>query len=1255
MKRAPYAHIFILISFIANTLGTVPSIQAQELRLPVPGVMVALSPTFNPPILKGITVHPENPFKFDFILDKGDGNSDVKQESSKLVKYFLASLTTPENDLWVNLSPYEKDRIIPESFGQTAMGRDLLGEDYILKQVTASLIYPQGQIGREFWKRVYAQAAKRYGTTNIPINTFNKVWIVPDHAKVYEHGNTAYVVKATLKVMLEEDYLSMLKHQSQGSLQSINTIGSQVVREIVIPELTKEVNEGKNFAVLRQVYNSLILAVWFKKHMKDSILGRKYMDQNKVTGIHYDPLSSLRGPSDTEAIYQRYLKAFKKGVFNYIQEEPTAAGDMVPRKYFSGGFVGAFGLHSFEESAKISPAEIPDSAQLVDVDVNLADTAMMTRRGFLKTTLLAAASVGTGVSAFAQEADKKKTTILLDLLHNKNFQGESDQIDEGSAVIGATQGRYWTAPLYFPWCVVAVVIDKNGKMSMAHIVDNGYSNEVNVKDIYTQVRSFLKNLDSPPEVINLINRARMSTLVRTAFMLLGPRDIKVNMLNKVSPGATEYHFGIEKVKKQWKATLSLDEKFPEDRSILGSWTADVHMEFTQKDNELVADNAMTVAEMFDLEKNDVLKSSEILLERAWTINKNVPSSAPILLLPNDKKVINLSYEGRNASSDNLYFERDRQGMVLLKYQGRDAFHRILINPGTESLIELSGKKIKIIVGKEKLVIAMTPSNVNDQINLFVGRFVLLGKDRHGEIMLETSHWGILPVVLKNEKIPQIVFPWDGKGNNPPFGPRIYLNMNIYEIAQIPGENRQEGIWLMNHSFSDDVRYVTPMPLQENIKRIVKWNLTQFETLKYTDSFKNDKRETTISYDFNSGEIRRSSITAAGNEGPLKIMMLSDGTLIPYDVIGKLPLPLALIKSFQEYNRENFMAPKNVMNTPWNRLRTLEPQQYLGRDTPSVILNEGEKIVLTFHGVDRLGIPNSFIFEKTKGVVMFQGRPFTTERLPNTRIDVTATPQGLSLSSEEPNDFYFSKSDFIKLNLNEIARIAISDDKKENAEYIDFSVKKTEQGIEFIQEDPYFMWRVTNGSAKLLPDGGLFKVYISAFQGGFAVSNAFPSKLIYMESERKDNAMKSSQLSSLRMQIHQPNLSLEELRLIEKKLTKLASRAKGADQEADIQTALEEVLERETLISKSHSSNYGYREYIYGFPHDHAMLNNGKSGPGGIDLTAKRMNLEVASDKASAVQPMDLKALENIEINGLYIKDIAIKPLHNLPQLLGVSS
>ncbi|MDE1921717.1 MAG: GGDEF domain-containing protein [Candidatus Omnitrophica bacterium] len=377
---------FVLLSFmLVNVLGPLPAAGAENFYLPAPGVMVHLSPPFNPPILEGIKVHPDNPFLFDFILNKGDGNlsrNELKDESGRLVKYFLAGITIPQKDLWVNLSPYEGNHIIPQRFGLTEMGRDLLAEDYILKQITASLIYPGGTIGREFWKKVYAQAEKRYGTTDVAVNTFNKVWIVPQKAVVYENAKakTAYVEEAKLKVMLERDYLSLEKHEGiqnpSARVKETNQLGSRIVREIVIPELTREVNEDKNFARLRQVYNSLILATWYKKKIRDSILEKVYADKGKVAGVGY-------GADDVEAIYQRYLQAFKKGVFNYIQEETDPlTQERTPRKYFSGGvqlqladFARAsegetnLGKTPFQITGRV-PASL-DSPENVDVTVNI--------------------------------------------------------------------------------------------------------------------------------------------------------------------------------------------------------------------------------------------------------------------------------------------------------------------------------------------------------------------------------------------------------------------------------------------------------------------------------------------------------------------------------------------------------------------------------------------------------------------------------------------------------------------------------------------------------------------------------------------------------------------------------------------------------------------------------------------------------------------------------------------------------------------
>jgi len=413
VRWTTWQSLIVLLTFIINTFSPIPSVYSQEYFLPAPGVMVHLSPPLDPPILKGIKINPNNPFRFEFILDKGDnslplrgegqggGNQEqLKEEATKLIKYFLASLTIPEKDLWVNLSPYEKNRIIPSSFGLTEMGRDLLAEDYMLKQITASLIYPEDTIGKKFWKRIYSIAAQKYGTTNIPINTFNKVWIVPQKAVVYENAKagTAYVVESKLKVMLEQDYLSLEKHSSvispslakegvRGSFAELNALGSQITREIVIPELTREVNENKNFARLRQVYNSLILATWYKQKIKDSILAQVYADKNKVAGVNIDD------PKEKERIYRQYLRAFKKGVYNYIKEDmDPMTQEMIPRKYFSGGLKMGLVIDGMMKGTNLEVSTLDvvhaiDASQLssdnaleVDADFSPSDGMMKTQR-----------------------------------------------------------------------------------------------------------------------------------------------------------------------------------------------------------------------------------------------------------------------------------------------------------------------------------------------------------------------------------------------------------------------------------------------------------------------------------------------------------------------------------------------------------------------------------------------------------------------------------------------------------------------------------------------------------------------------------------------------------------------------------------------------------------------------------------------------------------------------------------------------------
>lgn len=335
--------VLVLIPFMGSLIIPVSSVQAQTaFNLPVPGTMIGPSPVYAPVLLKGIELFADEPLRFDFIIDTGDTNlagEALESESSKLVKYFLAALAISEDDLWVNLSPYEKDRIIPPALEQTELGRDMLAQDYLLKQLMASLMYPEAGVGKDFWERIHAKVRAQFGVTDVPTNMFNKVWIVPDEAGVYVEGSRVFVTKSHLKVMLEEDYLA-LAHHDQGldahaDTHSFSEETKVIMRSVIIPEIEREVNQGKNFVMLRQMYSAMILAAWYKKNLRATLLGQAYVDQNKITGI------DLKDQRIKEKIYNQYLEAFNKGVYDYIKEDyDPSTQQIIPRKYFSGGLTG---------------------------------------------------------------------------------------------------------------------------------------------------------------------------------------------------------------------------------------------------------------------------------------------------------------------------------------------------------------------------------------------------------------------------------------------------------------------------------------------------------------------------------------------------------------------------------------------------------------------------------------------------------------------------------------------------------------------------------------------------------------------------------------------------------------------------------------------------------------------------------------------------------------------------------------------------
>ena len=139
------------------------------------------------------------------------------------------------------------------------------------------------------------------------------------------------VTDATLKVMTESDYFAIRQNKTTA-VQEGYAQRNTPVRDVIVPQIQEDVNNGENFSKLRQMYNSIILANWFKSKLRDSIY-KHYINKSKVNGLE------VVDKTTKDRIYNLYVEAFKKGVYDYTRKErDVITGKKIKRKYFSGGF-----------------------------------------------------------------------------------------------------------------------------------------------------------------------------------------------------------------------------------------------------------------------------------------------------------------------------------------------------------------------------------------------------------------------------------------------------------------------------------------------------------------------------------------------------------------------------------------------------------------------------------------------------------------------------------------------------------------------------------------------------------------------------------------------------------------------------------------------------------------------------------------------------------------------------------------------------
>ncbi|MEW5758409.1 MAG: hypothetical protein AB1755_02935 [Candidatus Omnitrophota bacterium] len=277
-------------------------------------------------------------FNFNF-LPRNLSEQQKKLKTKELLDYFFTSLSIDYKDLWVNLNPNDPSRIIGNTIADTDLGKALLVLDLKLKKDTAFELLPgYGKNAKTYWDKVFTKAKtlevktqnekgktitqnlklgpkQQNQTTNYKVPTTFRVWIVPDEARVYETDSSITIVKATLKVLLESEYLEKsqipisndkrtdeLKNRRTEELQEYC---ESHLKQLILPELTQRVNQDKAYEPLRQIYQALIFAQWYKKSVKSKAKSEKLEQFIKT----YQKTNNLK--FKPEQIYKSYLNSTK--------------------------------------------------------------------------------------------------------------------------------------------------------------------------------------------------------------------------------------------------------------------------------------------------------------------------------------------------------------------------------------------------------------------------------------------------------------------------------------------------------------------------------------------------------------------------------------------------------------------------------------------------------------------------------------------------------------------------------------------------------------------------------------------------------------------------------------------------------------------------------------------------------------------------------------------------------------------------------
>ncbi len=220
----------------------------------------------------------------------------------------------------------------------------------MLKHYTASQLHPSTPHGSAFWNKMNALTSAHHS-----FDLCFRVWIVPGKVEVREtmvgdQGNVV-IEKLGLEVLSEEDYETLRQFRESQNLVAVvprtperyaEVVG--LFRELIVPEIQREVSIGPRFGLLRQVLSVLVVAKWIMQSQLGDALTKA-----GFVGCNAPERFGLNTVDDSVLVEMKnlYLQMFCAGVWQHASTKVELdSGRVEKRLYVAGGI-------------EVNPMELP--------------------------------------------------------------------------------------------------------------------------------------------------------------------------------------------------------------------------------------------------------------------------------------------------------------------------------------------------------------------------------------------------------------------------------------------------------------------------------------------------------------------------------------------------------------------------------------------------------------------------------------------------------------------------------------------------------------------------------------------------------------------------------------------------------------------------------------------------------------------------------------------------------------------------------